>query len=40
MTPAHFTPAPLDKSYRLVNHGLTVLVSAQHGGIVNVMAAA
>ena len=40
MTPAHFTPVPLDKSYRLMNHGPTVLVSAEHGGIINVMAAA
>ena len=40
MTPAHFTPVPLDKSSRLMNHGPTVLVSAQHAGITNVMAAA
>jgi len=40
MTPAHFTPVPLDKSWRLMNHGPTVLVSAQHGDITNVMAAA
>ena len=40
MTPTHFTPVPLDKSYRLMNHGPTVLVSARHGGITNVMAAA
>lgn len=40
MTPTHFTPVPLDKSYRLMNHGPTVLVSAQHGGGINVMAAA
>jgi hypothetical protein len=40
MTPAHFTPVPLDKSWRLMNHGPTVLVSAIHGGITNVMAAA
>lgn len=40
MTPEHFTPVPLDKSYRLLNHGPTVLVSAVHGGIPNVMAAA
>lgn len=38
--PGHFTPVPLDKSYRLMNHGPTVLVSAAHGGVVNVMAAA
>jgi flavin reductase (DIM6/NTAB) family NADH-FMN oxidoreductase RutF len=40
MTPAHFTPVPLDKSWRLMNHGPTVLVSARHGGVTNVMAAA
>ena len=40
MTPTHFTPVPLDKSYRLMNHGPTVLVSAQHGGRTDVMAAA
>ena len=38
--PAHFTPVPLDKAYRLLNHGPTVLVSAAHGGQPNVMAAA
>jgi flavin reductase (DIM6/NTAB) family NADH-FMN oxidoreductase RutF len=38
--PEHITPVPLDKSYRLLNHGPTVLVSAAHGGISNVMAAA
>ena len=37
---AHFTPVPLDKSYRLMNHGPTVLVSARHAGQSNVMAAA
>ncbi len=31
---------PLAKAYRLMNHGPTVLVSAAHGGDVNVMAAA
>ena len=40
MTPAYFTPVPLDKSYRLLNHGPTVLVSASHDGVTNVMAAA
>lgn len=40
MTPNHFTPVALDKSYRLMNHGPTVLVSAQHQGEVDVMAAA
>jgi hypothetical protein len=29
MTPANFSPVPLDKSYRLLNHGPTVLVSAR-----------
>lgn len=34
--------APVDpaKAYRLLNHGPTVLVSAQHAGVDNVMAAA
>ena len=40
MVPRHFTPVPLEKSSRLMNHGPTVLVSAQHAGIQNVMAAA
>jgi flavin reductase (DIM6/NTAB) family NADH-FMN oxidoreductase RutF len=31
---------PLSKSYRLLNHGPTVLVSAAHSGVQNVMAAA
>lgn len=30
----------LEKAYRLINHGPTVLVSARHDGVVNVMAAA
>ena len=39
-TPAeHFTPVRLDKAYRLLNHGPTVLVSAEHAGQRNVMAA-
>ena len=38
--PAHFTPVPLDKAYRLLNHGPTVLVSSAHQGQRNVMAAA
>lgn len=38
--PAHCLPVPLDKCYRLLNHGPTVLVSAQHGDQRNVMAAA
>jgi len=33
-------PVPLEKAYRLINHGPTVLVSAHHGGVDNVMAAA
>ena len=33
-------PVDLPKSYRLLNHGPTVLVSAAHGGRRNVMAAA
>lgn len=36
----HIAPVELEKSYRLVNHGPTVLVSARHGGVDNVMAAA
>jgi flavin reductase (DIM6/NTAB) family NADH-FMN oxidoreductase RutF len=39
-SPAHFTPVPLDKAYRLLNHGPTVLVSSAHAGLHNVMAAA
>ena len=37
---AHFESVPLAKAYRLLNHGPTVLVSAQHAGACNVMAAA
>lgn len=33
-------PVPLEKAYRLLNHGPTVLVSAHHEGVDNVMAAA
>jgi flavin reductase (DIM6/NTAB) family NADH-FMN oxidoreductase RutF len=40
MTPEHFIPVPLDKSYRLMNHGPTVLVSSEINGTPNVMAAA
>jgi flavin reductase (DIM6/NTAB) family NADH-FMN oxidoreductase RutF len=36
----HFRPVELDKAYRLINHGPTVLVSARHGGVDDVMAAA
>lgn len=39
-TPAFFAPVALNQSYRLLNHGPTVLVSAGHDGHVNVMAAA
>ena len=38
--PNHRLPVPLDKAYRLLNHGPTVLVSAAHGGQRNIMAAA
>ena len=37
---SHVAPVPLEKAYRLINHGPTVLVSARHGGMDNVMAAA
>lgn len=33
-------PVPLDKFYRLINHGATTLISAKHNGIENVMSAA
>ena len=36
----HITPVPQEKAYRLLNHGPTVLVSARHGGVDDVMAAA
>ena len=36
----HIAPVPLDKAYRLLNHGPTILVSARHGGVDNVKAAA
>jgi flavin reductase (DIM6/NTAB) family NADH-FMN oxidoreductase RutF len=36
----HVSPVALDKAYRLLNHGPTVLVSARAGGVDNVMAAA
>jgi flavin reductase (DIM6/NTAB) family NADH-FMN oxidoreductase RutF len=36
----HIVPVELEKSYRLLNHGPTVLVSASHAGVQNVMAAA
>jgi flavin reductase (DIM6/NTAB) family NADH-FMN oxidoreductase RutF len=37
---SHIAPVPLEKAYRLINHGPTVLVSARHDGVDNVMAAA
>lgn len=37
---AHLSPVPLEKAYRLINHGPTVLVSTSHEGVDNVMAAA
>ncbi|QMV73700.1 flavin reductase family protein [Comamonas piscis] len=39
-TDSHFQPVALEKAYRLLNHGPTVLVSAAHAGERNVMAAA
>ncbi|MFW0856885.1 flavin reductase family protein [Cronobacter dublinensis] len=33
-------PVPLEKAYRLINHGPTVLVSARHDGVDNVMTTA
>jgi len=36
----HIATVPLEKAYRLLNHGPSVLVSARHGGVDNVMAAA
>jgi len=36
----HISPVELKKAYRLITHGPTVLVSARHGGVDNVMAAA
>ncbi|MBD8793013.1 flavin reductase family protein [Pseudomonas syringae] len=37
---SHICPVELEKAYRLLNHGPTVLVSATHAGVDNVMAAA
>lgn len=37
---SHIVPVALEKAYRLLNHGPTVLVSAGHGGVDNAMAAA
>lgn len=39
-TNPHLLPVELEKAYRLINHGPTVLVSSSHGGVHNVMAAA
>lgn len=36
----HVSAVPLEKAFRLINHGPTVLVSARHDGVDNVMAAA
>jgi flavin reductase (DIM6/NTAB) family NADH-FMN oxidoreductase RutF len=36
----YIAPVPLNKAYRLLNHGPTVLVSARHEGVEDVMAAA
>jgi flavin reductase (DIM6/NTAB) family NADH-FMN oxidoreductase RutF len=36
----HIAPVELGKAYRLINHGPTVLVSASHNGVDDVMAAA
>lgn len=40
MSDSFICPVDLAKSYRLLNHGPTVLVSARHGDCANVMAAA
>lgn len=37
---SHIATVELEKAYRLINHGPTVLVSARHAGVDNVMAAA
>ena len=37
---SHISPIPLDKAYRVLNHGPTVLVSSSHNGVDDVMAAA
>lgn len=36
----YLAPVPLEKVTRLINHGPTVLVSARHAGVSNVMTAA
>jgi len=38
--PPHIAPVDLAKSVRLINHGPTILLSASHGGMDNVMSAA
>jgi flavin reductase (DIM6/NTAB) family NADH-FMN oxidoreductase RutF len=35
----HIAPVELKNAYRLINHGPTILVSARHHGVSNVMAA-
>lgn len=35
----HIAAVPLDKAFRLLNHGPTILVSARHDGVDDVMAA-
>lgn len=40
MNNEHIKPVELAKSYRLLNHGPTVLVSSAYNGVQNVMAAA
>lgn len=40
MTPPHTLPVPLEKAYRLLNHGPTVLVASAHASRRNLMAAA
>ena len=37
---SHISPVDLQKAYRLINHGPTVLVSARDADVDNVMAAA
>jgi flavin reductase (DIM6/NTAB) family NADH-FMN oxidoreductase RutF len=37
---SHIAPVELPKAYRLLNHGPTVLVSARHDGVDDVMSAA
>lgn len=38
--PQYLTSVPLEKAYRLLNHGPTVLVSSAYADVANVMAAA